>query len=64
MSMSKVLRQMPAQAGRAGVARGEAARDPTSDEASDNLISTDSVKTPMVQAHRQRLVFQIRQQVV
>lgn len=33
--MSKVLRQMPAQAGRAGVARGEAARDPTSDEACD-----------------------------
>jgi RNA-directed DNA polymerase len=33
MSMSKVLRQMPAQAGRAGVARGEAARELASDEA-------------------------------
>ena len=33
MSMLKAMRQMPAQAGRAGVARGEAARDPASDEA-------------------------------
>lgn len=33
MSMLKAMRQMPAQAGRVGVARGEAARDPTSDEA-------------------------------
>ena len=31
----KAMRQMPAQAGRAGVARGEAARDPASDEACD-----------------------------
>jgi RNA-directed DNA polymerase len=34
MSMPKALRQMPARAGRAGVARGEAACEPTSDEAS------------------------------
>lgn len=33
MSMSKVLRQMPAQAGRVAVASGEAVRAPTSDEA-------------------------------
>ena len=33
MSMLKAVRQMPAQAGRVGVARGEAARDPASDEA-------------------------------
>jgi RNA-directed DNA polymerase len=33
MSMSKVSRQMPARAGRAGVARGEAARELASDEA-------------------------------
>ena len=32
MSMSKVMRQMPAQAGRAGAERGEAAREPASDE--------------------------------
>ncbi|EXI76918.1 MAG: group II intron reverse transcriptase/maturase [Candidatus Accumulibacter sp.] len=32
MSMQQVWRQMPAQAGRVGVARGEAARDPASDE--------------------------------
>ena len=33
MSMSEALRQMPARAGRAGAARGEAAREPVSDEA-------------------------------
>jgi RNA-directed DNA polymerase len=33
MSMSKAMRQMPAQAGQVAVARGEAARVPTSDEA-------------------------------
>lgn len=33
MSMSEAMRQMPAQAGRAGVARGEAARELASDEA-------------------------------
>ena len=33
MSMPKAMRQMPAQAGRAGVARGEAVREPASDEA-------------------------------
>lgn len=33
MSMQHVMRQKPAPAGRAGVARGEAARDPVSDEA-------------------------------
>jgi len=32
--MSKAMRQMPQRCGRAGVARGEAARDPVSDEAS------------------------------
>ncbi len=34
MSMQQAKRQMPAQAGRVGVARGEAARHPVSDEAS------------------------------
>jgi RNA-directed DNA polymerase len=33
MSMSEAMRQMPAPAGRAGAARGEAARHPASDEA-------------------------------
>ncbi len=33
MSMQQARHQMPAQAGRAGVMRGEAARDPVSDEA-------------------------------
>lgn len=33
MSMRQALRQMPAQAGRVGVARGEAAGEPASDEA-------------------------------
>ena len=33
MSMSQAMRQMPASAGRAGAARGEAAREPASDEA-------------------------------
>jgi RNA-directed DNA polymerase len=33
MSMSEAMRQMPAPAGRAGAARGEAAREPASDEA-------------------------------
>jgi RNA-directed DNA polymerase len=33
MSMPKAVRQMPARAGRAGAARGEAARQPVSDEA-------------------------------
>jgi RNA-directed DNA polymerase len=31
--MSKAMRQMPGQPGRVGVAHGEAARDPASDEA-------------------------------
>ena len=31
--MSKAMRQMPELSGRAGVARGEAVRDPVSDEA-------------------------------
>ena len=33
MSMSQAMRQMPAVAGRVGAARGEAAREPASDEA-------------------------------
>ena len=33
MSMSKAMRQMPAPTGRAGAARGEAVRQPASDEA-------------------------------
>ena len=33
MLMSEAMRQMPAPAGRAGAARGEAAREPASDEA-------------------------------
>lgn len=35
MSMSKEMRQMPAQAGRAGDVRGEAVRNPASDETCD-----------------------------
>ena len=35
--MSKAKRQMPESSGRAGVARGEAARDRASDEACDPL---------------------------
>jgi RNA-directed DNA polymerase len=35
MEMSKVMRQMPEQSGRVGVTRGEAVRDPISDETCD-----------------------------
>jgi RNA-directed DNA polymerase len=35
MEMSKVMRQMPEQSGRVGVAHGEAVRDPISDETCD-----------------------------
>ena len=49
MSMSKAMRQMPARAGRAGAARGEAACEPVSDEAdgprhepNDTLVTSTS----------------------
>ena len=38
--MSKAKRQMPESSGRAGVARGEAARDRASDEACDRSLNT------------------------
>ena len=48
--MSKAMRQMPGQSGRVGVARGEARRDPISDEASDpprEHPDTGSAKQPV-----------------
>jgi RNA-directed DNA polymerase len=46
MSMSEALRQMPAQAGRAGVARGEAARELASDEAEGPRHEPSDTGTP------------------
>jgi RNA-directed DNA polymerase len=48
--MSKAMRQMPGQSGRVGVARGEARRDPISDEASGpprEHPDTGSAKQPV-----------------
>ena len=48
--MQQAKRQMPAQAGRAGVARGEAARDPASDEASSPRHDTKSTGSALLMA--------------
>jgi RNA-directed DNA polymerase len=46
MSMSETLRQMPAQAGRAGAAHGEAARELASDEAEGPRHDPNDTGTP------------------
>jgi RNA-directed DNA polymerase len=48
MSMQNAMRQMPAPAGRAGVARGEAARDPVSDEAGCPRDDTESTGSALL----------------
>lgn len=48
--MQQAKRQMPAQAGRVGVARGEAARDPVSDEASGPRHDTKSIGSVLLMA--------------
>lgn len=50
MSMQQALRQMPARAGRAGVARGEAAGDPVSDEAGRPRHATEDTGSALLQA--------------
>lgn len=50
MSMQQAKRQMPAQAGRVSVARGEAARDPVSDEASGPRHDTKSIGSVLLMA--------------
>jgi hypothetical protein len=46
--MQQAKRQMPAQAGRAGVARGEAARNPVSDEESCPRYDTKSTGSALL----------------
>ena len=50
MSMQNAMRQMPVPAGRAGVARGEAARDSVSDEASCPRHDTESTGSALLMA--------------
>jgi retron-type reverse transcriptase len=50
MSMQQAKRQMPAQAGREGVACGEAARDPASDEAGCPRHDTESTGSALLRA--------------
>ena len=50
MSMQQAKRQMPARAGRAGATRGEAARDPASDEASCPRHDTESTGSALLMA--------------
>jgi RNA-directed DNA polymerase len=50
MSMQQALRQRPARAGRAGVARGEAACDLVSDEACRPRYATENPGTALLQA--------------
>jgi group II intron reverse transcriptase/maturase len=50
MSMQNARRQMPAPAGRAGVARGEAVRDPVSDEASCPRHDNESTGSALLMA--------------
>ena len=50
MSMQRARRQMPAQAERAGVARGEAVRDPVSDEARCPRHDTKSTGSALLRA--------------
>lgn len=49
MSMRQVMRQMPAPAGRVAVARGEAARAPTSDEACGPRRVTEDTGTALLE---------------
>jgi RNA-directed DNA polymerase len=50
MSMLQALRQMPATAGRAGVERGEAAREPASDEACGPRHATENTGSALLKA--------------
>lgn len=50
MSMRQALRQMPAQAGREGVARGEAADEPASDEACGPRCEPQDTGSALLQA--------------
>ena len=50
MSMQQAMRQMPAQAGRVGVARGEAVREPVSDEACGPRHATEDTGSALLQA--------------
>jgi RNA-directed DNA polymerase len=50
MSMSEVMRQMPARAGRAGVARGEAVSQPASDEAEGPRNGATDTGSALLQA--------------
>lgn len=50
MSMPQALRQMPATAGRAGVERGEAAREPASDEACGPRHATENTGSALLKA--------------
>ena len=50
MSMLNATRQMPARAGRMGVAHGEAGRDPVSDEAANPRRDTEDTGSALLQA--------------
>ena len=50
MSMLNAMRQMPATAGRMGVAHGEARRDPISDEAANPRRDTEDTGSALLQA--------------
>ena len=50
MSMQQALRQTPAQAGRAGAARGEAVCEPVSDEACGPRYATEDTGSALLQA--------------
>ncbi len=50
MSMLEARRQKSAQAGRVGVAHGEAARDPASDEATSPRRDTENTGSALLQA--------------
>jgi RNA-directed DNA polymerase len=50
MSMQQAERQMPAQAGRAGAAHGEAVREPVSDEASGPRHDTEGTGSALLMA--------------
>ncbi len=58
MAMSKVMRQMPAPAGRAGVAHGEAGRDPASDETCGPRQDTQDTGTAPTQPEPSPLLLQ------
>ena len=48
--MLNATRQMPARAGRMGVAHGEAGRDPVSDEAANPRRDTENTGSALLQA--------------